>query len=384
MCIFPLPDGPGRDQVRRLLRKSGLAVGSALAALLGTPAQAAPDNTDDEARPTPFDVDCFIDPAPGGDDGSAALVQDDELVETTAPAAPGWDDDLVSADVSLDLAGLTPLGDLPEAMHHESQFDVALATMPEPLSDQQPELTTMRLAHSGVAFAVALEDEDEPAGQSPEPNFDPAHSDMPSESGIDIDFSIDAVSDYRFRGVSLSNGKPAIQPGLTISHSSGLYVSAWGSNVANNSGSDVEVDLTAGFSKSVGKVELDLGMIGYLYPGAAATNYAEAFAGIGTDLGFAKIGFNLAYAPKQASIGGRDNVYIGTQAAVPLSNSPVTLVGSFGLENGAFGNDKLDWSIGAELDMNYATASIRFVDTARAGGLPGTKGKILVGFKTKF
>ncbi len=348
--------------------KAGLATGSALAALLGTPAQAAATEHDNDVRPTPFDSDCFTSPEPDASAPEARIdaapTRNAELVTAPAQELEGWDDDLVSADVALDFDGLTPLVDVPV--------------------DHGPEIATMRLSQSGIAFAVALEDEDEPGGQSSEPSFDPGKTDMPSDSGIDIDFSIDAVSDYRFRGVSLSNGKPAIQPGLTISHSSGIYISAWGSNVANNGGSDVEVDLTAGYSTEIGTAKLDFGMVGYLYPGAASINYAEAFAGVGKDFGFAKIGFNLAYAPKQASIGNRDNFYVGTNAAVPLANSPITLVGSFGLEDGAFGNGKLDWSVGAEFDMTYAIASVRFVDTARAGGLPGTKGKFLVGFKTKF
>ena len=51
-----------------------------------------------------------------------------------------------------------------------------------------------------------------------------------------IDLSLGAVSDYRFRGISLSNKDPAFQPSVTVTHKSGAYASVWGSNIADNGG----------------------------------------------------------------------------------------------------------------------------------------------------
>ena len=61
-----------------------------------------------------------------------------------------------------------------------------------------------------------------------------------AEGPITISGSITGVSDYRFRGVSLSDKDFAIQPTITVSHESGFYVGAWASNIAENSGDDVE------------------------------------------------------------------------------------------------------------------------------------------------
>ena len=49
------------------------------------------------------------------------------------------------------------------------------------------------------------------------------------------------VSDYRFRGVSLSGGHPAAQASLTLEHDSGFYGNLWGSTLGH--GSQTEVDL---------------------------------------------------------------------------------------------------------------------------------------------
>ena len=51
------------------------------------------------------------------------------------------------------------------------------------------------------------------------------------ESDITVTGSAAVVSDYRFGGVSLSNGDPAVQAAITVGHSSGFYVGTWGSSI---------------------------------------------------------------------------------------------------------------------------------------------------------
>ena len=43
--------------------------------------------------------------------------------------------------------------------------------------------------------------------------------------------NVSLTTDYRFRGVSLSGGDPAIQGGITATHDSGFYVGAWSSSI---------------------------------------------------------------------------------------------------------------------------------------------------------
>ena len=60
---------------------------------------------------------------------------------------------------------------------------------------------------------------------------------------------ISVTSDYRFRGISLSNEKPAIQPTLTLSHKSGFYVGTWQSSLTDTpTYGKWEVDLYAGWT----------------------------------------------------------------------------------------------------------------------------------------
>lgn len=80
------------------------------------------------------------------------------------------------------------------------------------------------------------------------------------------------VSDYRFRGISQSWKRPAVQAGLDYAHRSGFYLGAWGSSVSGNSynnGSGLELDLYGGFKTTLAQdLTLDVGALAYLYPGA--------------------------------------------------------------------------------------------------------------------
>jgi uncharacterized protein (TIGR02001 family) len=80
------------------------------------------------------------------------------------------------------------------------------------------------------------------------------------------------VSDYRFRGISQTNKKPAFQGGFDVAHSSGFYAGNWNSNVdsAFFNGANVEMDFYGGYKLPVGPVTLDFGGLYYYYPGSGA------------------------------------------------------------------------------------------------------------------
>jgi uncharacterized protein (TIGR02001 family) len=189
---------------------------------------------------------------------------------------------------------------------------------------------------------------------------------------ISVDFVLAGYSDYRFRGLSLSNKDAAFQPSLTITHQSGVYVSAWGSNIAANGGANIEVDLTLGISHQVGSgFNAGAFVVYYFYPGATSTDYFEIQAGTSHAVGPGTVGFAVTYAPKQASIGDVSNIYVAANGSVPIPATPLTLTGSFGIENGAFGNhNKLDWSIGVTAAVKGFTLGASYIDTSHTGRNP--------------
>jgi uncharacterized protein (TIGR02001 family) len=185
----------------------------------------------------------------------------------------------------------------------------------------------------------------------------------------DLSAEVGALSDYRFRGLSLSGKDPEVTAQISIAHKSGFYASAWASNVDadfDGKGNDLEVDWTAGWSKDVGRVNVNIGGIYYSYYNHAGSNYIEAFGSLGTKVGLADVTVGVAYAPKQSHIGNRDNTYVYISGDMPVSG-PLSVHGTFGYENGAFGDHKKDWLVGASLDVGSGfTATLDYVDTAHA------------------
>lgn len=174
------------------------------------------------------------------------------------------------------------------------------------------------------------------------------------------------VSDYRFRGVSLSDKDFAVQPYLTVKHESGLYVGTWASNLADNAGDDVEVDLYAGFASGE-DLTYDVSATYYMYPGVSSFNYVEFTGKLGSTVGPATVGVQLSYVPSQDNTGNNDNIYFGTNAAIAIPNSPISIVGTMGIEDGAFtaGSEKVDWSLGLTAAVSGFTLGVSYVDANR-------------------
>ena len=185
---------------------------------------------------------------------------------------------------------------------------------------------------------------------------------------FDLEITLAGVSDYRFRGLSLSDREPAFQPQIAITHKSGFYGRVWGSNIASNPGADIEVDLVGGWTKELGKVTLDIGATYYLYPGFGSANYVEIIGVASTAVGPGTIGVTVAYTPSQSNIGSQDNIYGAINGSLPIKGTPLTLTGSFGIEDGAFGDKKKDWTAGITADVKGFTVGLTYVDTGHTGG----------------
>ena len=180
---------------------------------------------------------------------------------------------------------------------------------------------------------------------------------------VTVSGSVTLVSDYRFRGVSLSGGDPAVQGGVTVAHESGFYVGTWGSSI-DDGGSDfygdLELDVFGGWSGDVAEgVGLDVGLLYYAYPTNAAgfdAEYFEPYATITGTLGpvTAKVGAN--YAWEQDSLGGDDSLYLRTDLSTGIPNTPFSLSAHLGYTDGVLAPPLLagtaddtgfDWSVGA-------------------------------------
>lgn len=189
----------------------------------------------------------------------------------------------------------------------------------------------------------------------------------------EVDGEVGLFSDYRFRGVSLSGEDPEVTAELSVAHESGFYVGTWLSNVDLGSGADdLEVDLYAGYATDLGGVTLDVGAVYYLYPSDGSLDYIELTGSLGTQIGAAEMSVGVAYAPSQGALGNTDNTYVYISGDMPLGDSPLSLHGTFGFEDGAFGTNKKDWLLGVSFDAGSGfTLSADYVDTARGPAATG-------------
>ena len=53
----------------------------------------------------------------------------------------------------------------------------------------------------------------------------------PAAPASPLSFNVGVTSNYVFRGISQTHGKPAIQGGIDYLHPSGFYVGAWASSI---------------------------------------------------------------------------------------------------------------------------------------------------------
>lgn len=184
----------------------------------------------------------------------------------------------------------------------------------------------------------------------------------------EVDGEIGLNSDYRFRGISLSDKDPEVTAEFSVSHQSGLYAGVWASNVAlEDDADDLEIDLYAGYATDIGAVSIDVGAVYYLYPDFDDFNYVELVGSVGTAVGPGTVTLGVAYAPSQENLGDQDNTYVYISGELPIGESPLSLHGTFGIEDGAFGDNKKDWLVGVGYDLGSGfSAKLDYVDTARA------------------
>ncbi len=203
----------------------------------------------------------------------------------------------------------------------------------------------------------------------------PAFAQEEEASGpFSLSGGISLTSDYRFRGISLSNEKVAVQPTLTVSHESGLYAGVWGSTLPDSPAfGKFELDLYAGFATEVASgTTVDLGVTYYTYPGSndggAPTDYFEGIGKLSHDIGPVSVTGMVAYAPSQSSLGDDDNIYLNLGAGFGIPNSPVTLTAGIGYNDGSLGlvspdGQYVDWSVGASFAAGPATFTVQYIDT---------------------
>lgn len=120
-------------------------------------------------------------------------------------------------------------------------------------------------------------------------------------AGFSLSGNATIVNDYRFRGYSQTNFRPAVQVGFDLSHSSGFYVGNWNSNVSDYvfPEGNLEMDFCGGWKGEVGHgIGLDVGALYYYYPGSSSPkggNYNNTDLYVG--LSYGSYSLKYSYTP---------------------------------------------------------------------------------------
>jgi len=154
--------------------------------------------------------------------------------------------------------------------------------------------------------------------------------------------NVSLVSDYLYRGISQTAGKPAIQGGFDYAHPSGFYIGAWGSNISwlgdggTASGASLELDTYLGFkNKFAEDFSYDVGYLrynypGYYFPGKTKADTDEIYGLVGWKWITLKYSYSLGdtFGVKDAS----GTNYIDLSASYTLEGSGVTLGAHYGAQ----------------------------------------------------
>ena len=134
--------------------------------------------------------------------------------------------------------------------------------------------------------------------------------------------NINVVSKYVLRGMTnnAENDGTAVQGALDWSHKSGVYVGYWGSNLdygatrTSTTNTGFENDIYGGFKFKAGPVDLNFGVIYYLYTQVLDSDAAEALAAAG----IGPVTLTAKYLTKDVSWGNQGDTYLTLDFAQDL------------------------------------------------------------------
>jgi uncharacterized protein (TIGR02001 family) len=192
----------------------------------------------------------------------------------------------------------------------------------------------------------------------------------------EVTFNAAVTSDYRYRGISQTRLKPAVQGGADyINNPTGFYVGTWLSSIKwtkdAGGGGNVEIDVYAGKRGELAKdVTYDVGVLTYVYPsnglsgvpGFVSANTTEIYGQLG--YGPAYIKYSHAVTNLFGFVDSKNSGYVDIGANID-AGSGVTAnlhVGHQKVENNS-ASSYTDWKVGATKDFGVVTGALAVIGT---------------------
>ncbi len=190
-----------------------------------------------------------------------------------------------------------------------------------------------------------------------------------------------------FRGVSRSDGDPAVQTSFDVAHSNGFYFGAFLSSIDDLQDHDFEVEGYVGYGISSGPWDYNLSLgVDSFHSGSDSDAFIEIRGTVSRDFGFAYLRSGVYYAPDDREIGLGRSIYVfgETDFYVPAPGlPPITLNMKLGYEDFEGGLNKWDWSVGLFVEVLDLEWGLLYVDTNKSLA-QGSGSRVVFGIKKYF
>jgi uncharacterized protein (TIGR02001 family) len=172
---------------------------------------------------------------------------------------------------------------------------------------------------------------------------------LPAVSHADLAFNAGVTSDYRYRGISQSRLKPAVQGGVDFS-AGGFYLGAWASSIKwikdAGGNANAEIDLYGGYKGDIVKDSLtfDVGVLTYQYPSNKLATKAETTEIYGAlTFGPATLKYSHSVSNLFGFADSKNSGYFDLSATFPVG--PVSITPHIGYQKvSGSGNDPFSYT----------------------------------------
>jgi len=223
---------------------------------------------------------------------------------------------------------------------------------------------------------------------------------VPAVSHADVAFNVGVFSDYRFRGISQSRVKPAVQGGVDYTNGP-VYLGLWASSIKwigdLGGDADVEIDLYGGIKGDLGGgFGYDVGVLTYQYPSnklSPSANTTELYGAVTYGPGTLK--YSHAVTNTFANPDSKNSYYLDLSASFDLGGG-LMLVPHLGYQkiNGPFSGvgSYTDYALTLSKDFSGLVVSAALVGTdadksfysSPVNGKELGKSGVVVGLKYNF
>ena len=190
-------------------------------------------------------------------------------------------------------------------------------------------------------------------------------------TGAQAQFSstVDVVSDYDFRGVSLSARDPALQASLDYTFGdSGFSAGAWASNVdfGPDDDADVEVDYYVDYERALNDTfALYAGISLYTYPSSDVDSSPEAYVGFGAG----DFGLRQWFTHDYSALGQTAHYTEANYTAALSESLALTFHAGYSYGDAFEDAELLDFAVGLDYSAGNFVVGAKLVGTDASGDL---------------